>query len=292
MNCGEGRTADALRGIAGQTLTYSAEDHLLSTGTAAYAYDPDGFLTLKTEGGAQTTYAYSRLGELQGVDLPDGRSLTYVYDPLGRRIAKKVNGTITRKYLWQDRTRLLAVYDGSDNLLMRFEYADGRMPAAMTREGAFYTLHYDQIGSLRLVVDASGSVVKQVSYDSLGCVLSDSNPAFDMPLGFAGGLYDRDTGLVRFGYRDYDPDVGRWTAKDPLLFAGGDIDLYGYCLEDQINLVDPDGQNPLLAALGLGLLVDIALNIDYDVSPWEICLSISLLLACSRKDFRCLSSLE
>ena len=175
---------------------------------------------------------------------------------------------------------------------MRFEYADGRVPVAMTREGAFYTLHYDQIGSLQLVVDASGSVVKQVSYDSLGCVLSDSNPAFDMPLGFAGGLYDGDTGLVRFGYRDYDPDVGRWTAKDPLLFAGGDIDLYGYCLEDQINLVDPDGQNPLLAALGLGLLVDIALNIDYDVSPWEICLSISLLPACSRKDFRCLSSLE
>jgi YD repeat-containing protein len=87
--------ANALRGIAGRALTYSAEDHLLSTGTAAYAYDPDGFLELKTEGGAQTTYAYSRLGELQGVDLPDGRSLTYVYDPLGRRIAKKVNGTTT-----------------------------------------------------------------------------------------------------------------------------------------------------------------------------------------------------
>ncbi|GBC62884.1 hypothetical protein DENIS_3868 [Desulfonema ishimotonii] len=62
-----------------------------------------------------------------------------------------------------------------------------------------------------------------------------------MPFGFAGGLYDEDTGLIRFGYRDYDPDTGRWTAKDPILFAGGDTDLYGYCLGDPVNLFDPSG---------------------------------------------------
>jgi RHS repeat-associated protein len=95
-------------------------------------------------------------------------------------------------------------------------------------------------------------VVKQVSYDSLGCVLSDSNPAFDMPLGFAGGLYDGDTGLVRFGYRDYDPDTGRWTAKDPIFFAGGDTDLFGYCLGDPVNWVDPDGLNPTVGGAVIG----------------------------------------
>ena len=54
-------------------------------------------------------------------------------------------------------------------------------------------------------------------------------------------MYDKDTGLVRFGYRDYDSDTGRWTAKDPIGFAGGDSDLYGYCLNDPINFVDPWG---------------------------------------------------
>ena len=54
-------------------------------------------------------------------------------------------------------------------------------------------------------------------------------------------MHDRDTGLVRFGYRDYDPDIGRWTAKDPILFAGGDTDLFGYCLNDPVNGVDPNG---------------------------------------------------
>ena len=58
-----------------------------------------------------------------------------MHDPLGRRIAKKVDGNIVEKYLWQGLTRLLAVYDGTDALLMRFEYADARMPVAMTRGG-------------------------------------------------------------------------------------------------------------------------------------------------------------
>ena len=71
--------------------------------------------------------------------------------------------------------------------------------------------------------------MKRIDYDSFGNVIDDTNPSFDIPFGFAGGLHDRDTGLVRFGYRDYAPKIGRWTAKDPILFAGGDVDLYGYC---------------------------------------------------------------
>ncbi|MCI5157458.1 MAG: RHS repeat-associated core domain-containing protein [Candidatus Electrothrix sp. AUS1_2] len=135
----------------------------------------------------------------------------------------------------------MAVYDGSDSLLMRFEYADGRMPIAMTAGGATYYLGYDQVGSLRTVADASGNVVKEISYDSFGTILSDSNPAFAVPFGFAGGLHDRDTGLVKFGFRDYDPAIGRWVAKDPIFFAGGDVDLYGYVLNDPISFVDPEG---------------------------------------------------
>ncbi|GBC59939.1 hypothetical protein DENIS_0881 [Desulfonema ishimotonii] len=76
-----------------------------------------------------------------------------------------------------------------------------------------------------------------------------------MPFGFAGGLYDADTGLIRFGHRDYDPDTGRWTAKDPILFAGGDTDLYGYCLSDPVNWVDPDGLAAMDAAVPIAIIV-------------------------------------
>ena len=137
------------------------------------------------------------------VILPDGRRIDYVCDPLGRRIAKKVNGVVVEKYLWQGLTRLLAVYDGGNILRQRFDYADERMPVAMKMGSATYYLSYDQVGSLRLVADASGNVVKRISYDSFGNILEDTNPSLLIPFGFAGGLHDRDTGLVRFGYRAY-----------------------------------------------------------------------------------------
>jgi RHS repeat-associated protein len=55
-------------------------------------------------------------------------------------------------------------------------------------------------------------------------------------------LYDSDTKLVHFGYREYDPFIGKWTAKDPLLFGGGDSNLYGYVLSDPVDLIDPTGE--------------------------------------------------
>ncbi|MCI5193972.1 MAG: hypothetical protein D3915_12750 [Candidatus Electrothrix sp. AU1_5] len=240
---------NSLKGEAGRSYSYSVEDHLLSAGGVSYEFDADGFLTKKTQGADVTGYQYSSRGELLQVNLPGGKSIEYLHDPLGRRIAKKVNGTVVEKYLWLGLTQLLAVYDGSDSLLMRFEYADGRMPVAMTAGGASYYLGYDQVGSLRTVADATGSVVKEVSYDSFGTILSDSNPAFALPFGFAGGLHDRDTGLVKFGFRDYDPAIGRWVAKDPIFFAGGDVDLYGYVLGDPVNLVDPEGARKRYATL-------------------------------------------
>jgi RHS repeat-associated protein len=233
------------RFITGRTLSYDDEDHLLTAGDAVYQYDLDGYLTTRTVGTEApfevTSYSYSSRGELLSVTLPDGRLIEYVHDPLGRRIAKKVDGVITEKYLWQGLTRLLAVYDGTGNLLMRFLYADGRMPVAVERGGATYHLTYDQVGSLRVVADGSGNVVKRIDYDSFGNIIHDTNASFKISFGFAGGSHDRETGLVRFGFRDYDPDTARWTAKDPILFAGGNVDLYGYVLSDPINLVDPEG---------------------------------------------------
>jgi RHS repeat-associated protein len=233
---------NSLRGIAGRNFFYDDEDHLLTAGSVIYSYNLDGFLAAKTDGPDVTTYDYSSRGELLNVTLPSGPVIEYLHDPLGRRIAKKVNNIITEKYLWQGLTRLLAIYDGSDLLLVRFEYADGRMPVAMTKGGSTYYLTYDQVGSLRVVADASGNVVKRIGCDSFGNIISDTDPSFEVPFGFAGGLQDRDTGLVRFGCRGYDPDVGRWTAKDTILFAGGDTDLYGYCLNNPINFIDPTGQ--------------------------------------------------
>jgi RHS repeat-associated protein len=111
----------------------------------------------------------------------------------------------------------------------------------MVADGTTYRLISDHLGSVRLVVDATTGVVAQrLDYDEFGNVTLDTSPGLQ-PFGFAGGLYDADTGLVRFGARDYDPEVGRWTAKDPILFEGGQANLYVYVGNDPVNLLDSSG---------------------------------------------------
>jgi RHS repeat-associated protein len=68
--------------------------------------------------------------------------------------------------------------------------------------------------------------------------------AGEVPFGFAGGIYDQDTKLLRFGARDYDPATGRWVSKDPSLFAGDDSNLYQTDFGDPINFVDVTGFRP------------------------------------------------
>ena len=82
--------------------------------------------------------------------------------------------------------------------------------------------------------------MQRVDYDAFGKVIQDTNPGFQ-PFGFAGGIYDPDTTLVRFGLRDYDAETGRWTTIDPILFSGGQTNLYAYVNNDPVNQGDPRG---------------------------------------------------
>ena len=168
--------------------------------------------------------------------------ITYHQNALNQRVAKEVDGEVVEKYLWKDLTTLLAVYDGNDNLLQRFTYTSNRMPTSMSTTTGIYYLHYDQVGTLRLVSNQQSQVVKEITYDTFGTILSDTNTSLNIPFGFAGGLHDRDTNLVHFGYREYDPQTGKWTAKDPIDFSGGDSNLYGYVLGDPVGFIDPSGE--------------------------------------------------
>jgi len=222
------------------TGSYTLDDQLEVYGNNTYRYDDDGYLEEKVTPDGTTTYSYSTLGELQQVVTPD-KTITYLHNVNNQRVAKLVDNVLVEKYLWADLTTLLAIYDKDDNLVQRFEYANSRMPISLTQNSTKYYLHYDQVGSLRVVSDTNHNVIKEITYDTYGNIVSDSNESFKVPFGFAGGLYDEDTKLVRFGYRDYDSYTGKWTAKDPIDFSGGDSNLYGYVLGDPVNFWDSEG---------------------------------------------------
>ncbi len=270
---------------AGGTVnpTYDVQDRLSAYGPATYAYTANGELTSKTVGGQVTSYTYDALGNLLHVGLPaalpDGaQTIDYVVDGQNRRVGRMVNGILVQGWLYQDQLRPVAQLDGSGtNVVARFVYGSkANVPDYMITSGGTYRILSDHLGSPRAVVDvASGNLIETINFDEFGNetdALAGTLPTgyVRIPFGFAGGLYDPDTGLVRFGARDYDASVGRWTAKDPKRFQGGGINLYGYALHDPINRRDPHGTD---IASCLGEAVEAAniceLRCKANNTPWN-----------------------
>jgi RHS repeat-associated protein len=225
--------------------SYDDQDRLLSYAGASYANTENGELLSKTDALGTTTHTYDVLGNLAQVGLPDGRLIAYVIDGADRRIGRRVDGALVQGFLYGDQLNPVAELDGAGSVVARFVYGSrANVPDYMMRNAVTYRILSDHLGSVRLVVNAStGAIAQRIDYDEFGNVTQDTSPGFQ-PFGFAGGLYDPDTGLVRFGARDYDPNVGRWTAKDPIRFAGGDTNLYEYVLADPVNLADATGLDP------------------------------------------------
>jgi len=222
--------------------TSDNQDRLTQFGSVSYAYTGNGQLQSKTMGAQVTTYQYDELSNLISVTLPSATAISYLVDGDNRRIGRKVNGTLVSGLLYQDHLSPVSELDGANNVVSRFVRATGNnVPDYMIKGGVTYRILVDHLGSPRLVVDvATGAIAQRMDYDEFGKVLNDTSPGFQ-PFGFAGGLYDKDTQLVRFGARDYDPTTGRWTAKDTIGFAGGDTNLYVYASNDPVNFSDPLG---------------------------------------------------
>jgi len=239
-----GNRTKVTRGATTVTSTYDDQDRLLSSDDGrTYAYTASGALRTRTVSGATTTYDYDATGALTGVTLPGGAQLGYTVDAGGRRVAE-TGGASQRRFLYGRGLGPVAELNATGTgVKSRFIYAThSNVPDLMIRGDKTYRIVTNQLGSPMAVVDvATGDVVQELDYDEFGRVTRDTNPEFQ-PFGFAGGLWDRETGLVRFGARDYDPETGRFTAPDPAGFAGGSTNLYGYALNDPVNITDPSGQ--------------------------------------------------
>jgi len=227
-----------------------AQDRVTSMNGATYTYSAAGERLTRTTGAGQTVYTYDGRGHLSSVTVPGGVRADYDLDAYGRRVTKRRNGTVQNRFLYRNALQPAAEVDDQGALLSRYIYARGELgPAALERAGATYLLLKDERGSIRFVIDAtSGAIAQALVYDAFGRVLSDTSPGFQ-PFGFAGGIYDADTSLVHFGARDYDPETGSFTRKDPRRFGGGE-NLYAYAGGDPINFVDPDGESVVGALVG------------------------------------------
>ena len=233
---------------AGGTLTGTADaqDRLLSYGPNAYSYAPNGEPTTRTKANSTRNFNYDEMGNLTA--LSEGSlQLNYQFDAQGRRIQRSKNGQLTHRWLYLDQLRIAAELNADGSLKQQFAYGEKiNVPSLILRKGQNQTEAYrifsDHLGSVRLVVKVSDrAIVQRMRYDEYRQVLEDTNPGFQ-PFGYAGELYDPDSGLVRFGARDYDAETGRWLAKDPIGFGGG-ANFYQYALSDPVSFLDITGNS-------------------------------------------------
>ncbi len=222
---------------------YDNQDRMSAYGSNVYSYTDRGSLKQKITSEGTTTYNYDFQGNLLTVNLPT-KNIEYIVDARNRRIAKKVNGIVTQKFLYLNQLEPIAELDANDNIVSLFIYGTrSNTPEYIIKNNIKYKVVTNQLGSVILVVNvSSGEIIQSIEYDSFGNILSDSNPNFQ-PFTLAGGIYDNDTKLTRFGARDYDAREGRWTTKDPIKFDGG-RNFYSYCYNNPIRLVDVSGLKP------------------------------------------------
>ena len=109
---------------------------------------------------------------------------------------------------------------------------------------------FDAQGNVAERTDATGAVLSTDRYDAWGHREDGGDPTD--PVGYGGqyGYYtDPETGLLLCTWRYYDPDMGRWLTQDPIGYAGG-LNLYRYCGDNPLNLIDPLGTCGFWGGLG------------------------------------------
>lgn len=187
-------------------------------------------------------YNYDALGNLTGARLANGDTVSYLTDASNRRVGRFVNGQRTHSWLYANQLNIVAELDGSGALRHRYVYGTQvHVPDLLVHADTVYRLITDHLGSVRALVRVSdGEVAQRIHYDSWGVRTFDMNPGWQS-LGFAGGLTDTSTGLVRFGARDYEPPTGRWTQKDPEGVGALDANVYAYVHSRPISLIDTHG---------------------------------------------------
>ncbi len=169
-------------------------------------------------------------------------TITYTYDPAGRRIKKNVVGSHIVKYVY-DGGHVIAEYDDS-SLLRKYIYgARVDEPVCMidvADSNAAYYYHFDGLGSVVALSNSNGDSCQSYEYSAYGQVAASDPDFIANPYMFTGRRFDIETGLYYYRARYYNPHIGRFMQTDPVGYGAG-INWYLYCGNNPLAFVDPSG---------------------------------------------------
>ncbi|MFD4261266.1 DUF6531 domain-containing protein [Streptomyces sp. NPDC058534] len=266
-------------------------------GRTRYSYDASGRVVARRKKhlsrGAQTwCYSWDCEDRLTSVRTPDGTHWRYVYDPLGRRLAKQRlapdGETVAEQtdFTWDGAVLCEQTADiggGARRVATTWDH-DGFHPVAQTErilsadtsqqeiDSRFFSIVTDLVGSPTELVDEEGNIVWHKRSTLWGVTAWNADATAYTPLRFPGQYYDPETGLHYNYFRHYDPETARYLTPDPLGLAPAPnpvtyvdnphtgVDLLG--LSPYYSEIAPNGQRgPAYAVVTPQTLDDAAANL-------------------------------
>lgn len=272
------------RGAGAVTRDYGRGNLLLRRGDTHYSYDAEGRLVRKEvrrDGQAVRAWRYewNAQDHLVAVEAPDGRRVSFTYDPFARRLTKTVSRrdelgahrVLTRvRYVWFGRSLIHAIttkpnspqvvrtYAYTDRAYQPFAHRDTSVGEA-PGDWVFYV--GDILNTPERLVRGDGRIVGELTRSAYGVTRSVAGSSATTDVRFPGQLQDEETGLHYNLHRYYDPEAGRYISPDPLGLEPSE-NLFLYSEADPIGFADPSG----LAGHGVKCEVDI--NQGEDKGTW------------------------
>ncbi|GIV67075.1 MAG: hypothetical protein KatS3mg047_1468 [Bellilinea sp.] len=262
------RLSQTLNGVT-TLYTYDAANRLLIAAGTAFTWDDNG--NLLSDG--LNTYTHDAANRLSALTGP-AAAYTFTYDGLGNRYQTTADGSLTT-FTLDNAASLPQVLAAGDAL---YYHGLERIARQDVAGGVAYFLT-DRLGSVRLLTDAGGSVIRSQSFDPFGNLLSASGSTLTN-YGFTGEWHDP-THLIYLRARYYAPQWGRFLTRDPfpgILSHPATLNPYPYALNNPLRFTDPSGENPFLLLGGFGGLlggaaygygVQVIRNLNHGLCFWD-----------------------
>ncbi|RNG30509.1 putative T7SS-secreted protein [Streptomyces botrytidirepellens] len=209
-------------------------------GRVRYEHDAAGRITLRQKNRLSKKpdtwrYTWDAEDRLTSVTTPDGTVWRYLYDPLGRRLAKLrlgddgVTAVERVDFTWDGSTLVEQTTTAPglpDPVTLTWDH-EGLRPVAQTEritdattqaeiDQRFFGIVTDLVGTPSELVDESGEIAWRTRATLWGTTTWSRHSTAYTPLRFPGQYYDPETGLHYNHHRYYDPETARYATPDPL----------------------------------------------------------------------------